>query len=105
MLRRVSSRTTRFQEWRKLGETKHQTDADGRYSFTIPPEQVAESHLYIEITATHPDYVRYYGGYSFDMIRKNEKLGERPFFENLGWSQRRRFPGPLQLRTESRRRA
>ncbi|MGO9112523.1 MAG: M56 family metallopeptidase [Thermoguttaceae bacterium] len=83
VLRRVSSRTGRFPEWRKLGETKHQTDADGRYTFTVPPEQAADSHLYIEITATHPDYVRFYGGYSFDMLRQNEKLGERPFFENL----------------------
>ena len=83
VLRRVSSRTTPFSEWRRLGETKHQTGADGRYTFTVPPEQAEEDHLYIEITATHTNYVRYYGGYSFDMIRKNEKLGERPFFENL----------------------
>jgi beta-lactamase regulating signal transducer with metallopeptidase domain len=83
VLRRVSSRASPFPEWKKLGETKHQTGADGRYTFTVPPEQVAEDLLYIEITATHPEYVRYYGGYSFNMIRKNEKLGERPFFEKL----------------------
>lgn len=83
VLRRVGSRTTPFSEWRKLGETEHQTGADGRYTFTVPPEQVAEDHLYVEITITHTDYVRFYGGYSFAMIRKNEKLGELPFFARL----------------------
>ncbi|HBO46360.1 MAG TPA: hypothetical protein DD670_21020 [Planctomycetaceae bacterium] len=83
VLRRVSSRTTAFKAWKKLGETKHQTDAEGRYSFAVPPNEAAETFLYIEITARHPDYIRYYGGYSFNMVRKNEKLGERPFFENV----------------------
>ena len=83
VLRRVSNRTAPFQTWRKLGETKHETDADGRYTFTVPPDQAAEGALYIEITAEHPHYTRYYGGYSFGMIRENEKFGQRPFFENL----------------------
>ncbi|NLE37285.1 MAG: hypothetical protein GX621_04595, partial [Pirellulaceae bacterium] len=83
VLRRVSSRTTAFKAWKKLDETKHQTDAEGRYSFAVPPNEAAEPFLYIEITARHPNYIRYYGGYSFNMIRKNEKLGERPFFENV----------------------
>lgn len=95
VLRRVSSRNTRFPAWRKLGETKHQTDAEGRYAFTIPPEQAAEDRLYIEITATHPDYVRYYGGYSFNMIRKNEKLGERPFFEKLALAPAEKISGTV----------
>lgn len=83
VLRRVSNKSIPFTAWKKLGETRHQTDANGRYTFTVPPNQAAEHYLYIEITVTHPDYVRYYGGYSFAMIRKNEKLGERPFFERL----------------------
>ena len=54
------------------------------YSFTIPPEQVAEGSLYIELDVEHPDYAtRARFGYSLAMIRKNEKLGERPFFENI----------------------
>ncbi len=67
-----------------LQETKHTTDANGDYSFTIPPEQVAERYLYIELDVEHPDYATQAGfGYALTMIRKNEKLGGRPFFENV----------------------
>ncbi len=67
-----------------LEETRHTTDADGSYSFTIPPEQVAERYLYIELDVEHPDYATQAGfGYALTMIRKNEKLGGRPFFENV----------------------
>ena len=67
-----------------LQETRHTTDADGVYSFTIPPEQVAERYLYIELDVEHPDYATQAGfGYALSMIRKNEKLGGRPFFENV----------------------
>jgi hypothetical protein len=67
-----------------LQETRHTTDANGAYSFTIPPEQVAERYLYIELDVEHPDYAtqaRF--GYALSMIRKNEKMGGRPFFENV----------------------
>jgi beta-lactamase regulating signal transducer with metallopeptidase domain/protocatechuate 3,4-dioxygenase beta subunit len=67
-----------------LQETKHQTDADGKYSFVIPPEQAAEHYLYIELDVEAPNYApRSHFGYSFAMIQKNEKLGGRPFFENV----------------------
>jgi beta-lactamase regulating signal transducer with metallopeptidase domain len=67
-----------------LQETRHTTDADGSYSFTIPPEQVAERYLYIELDVNHPDYATQAGfGYALSMIRKNEKMGGRPFFENI----------------------
>ena len=40
--------------------------------------------LYIQIYVEHEDYVRNSGiGYSLSMIRKNETVGERPFFESL----------------------
>jgi beta-lactamase regulating signal transducer with metallopeptidase domain len=65
-------------------ETTHVTGASGLYSFSIPPEQVAEPRLYIELDVEHPDYATQAGfGYSLAMIRKNEKLGGRPFFENV----------------------
>jgi beta-lactamase regulating signal transducer with metallopeptidase domain/protocatechuate 3,4-dioxygenase beta subunit len=65
-------------------ETKHKTDAEGNYSFTIPPEQVAKRYLYIELDVEAPDYApRKHFGYALGMIRKNEKLGGRPFFENV----------------------
>jgi len=72
------------QENRILEESKHQTDAEGKYSFEIPPEQVAQSALYIELDVDHENYAARKGfGYALGMIRKNETLGERPFFERV----------------------
>ena len=69
---------------RVVEETKHTTDADGAYAFTIPPEQSADPRMYIELDVDHPDYATQAGfGYALAMIRKNEKLGERPFFESI----------------------
>jgi hypothetical protein len=74
----------RSEENRVLQETRHTTAADGTYALTIPPEQVAEPHLYIELDVEHPDYATRAGfGYSLTMTRKNETLGERPFFETI----------------------
>ena len=72
------------QENRVLQETRHTTGADGTYAFTIPPEQVSERLLYIELDVEHPGYATRAGfGYALSMTRKNEKLGERPFFETI----------------------
>ncbi len=69
---------------RVLQETRHTTGADGTYSFTIPPEQVSERFLYIELDVEHPRYAtRARFGYALSMTLKNEKLGERPFFETI----------------------
>src|SRR5262249_54173465 len=63
---------------------KHKTDKDGKYSFTIPPEQSARYYLYIELDAEAPGHAPQKGfGYSFAMIQKNEKMGGRPFFESV----------------------
>ena len=65
-------------------ETKHKTNAEGKYSFVIPPKQAAERYLYIELDVEAPGYApRKNFGYSFAMIQKNEKMGGRPFFENV----------------------
>lgn len=69
-------------ENRIIEESKHVTDAEGKYVVDIPPEQVAEGALYIQIDAEHENYTSKMGhGYALGMIRKNEKMGERPFFE------------------------
>src|SRR5207248_8938427 len=68
----------RSEENRVIQETRHTTGADGTYRFTIPPEQVADRYLYIELDVEHPDYATRAGfGYALSMIRKNEGLGER----------------------------
>ncbi len=67
-----------------VGETKHKTDAEGKYRFVIPPEQSGERYLYIELDVEHDDYApRANFGYALSMIRKNEKVGGRPFFEHV----------------------
>jgi protocatechuate 3,4-dioxygenase beta subunit len=84
-------------ENRVLQETKHTTDADGKYSFTIPPEQTAERSLYIELDVEHPDYAtQAHFGYALGMIRKNEKLGGRPFFENVELRPAQKISGRVQ---------
>ena len=65
-------------------ETKHTTDVTGTYRFTIPPEQSSKRYLYIELDVEHPEYApRKRFGYALSMIRKNENLGGRPFFEHV----------------------
>jgi protocatechuate 3,4-dioxygenase beta subunit len=67
-----------------MQESKHTTDKDGKYHFTIPPEQVKERSLYIELDVEHPDYAPQKNfGYALGMILKDEKLGGRPFFESV----------------------
>ncbi len=74
---------------RLLQETKHTTDADGKYHFTIPPEQSVERSLYIELDVEAPEHASQTGfGYALGTIRKNEGLGGRPFFETIEM-----FPG------------
>lgn len=71
----------RFERWKEIEKTTHTTDADGFYMVTIPPEQVAERYLYIQLDVNHPDYAAKEGfGYSFTMIRKNQLVGDPPFF-------------------------
>lgn len=71
------------QENTMIQETQHKTDAEGKYSFEIPPEQVVP-WMYIELDVEHDEYAAKKGfGYALSMIRKNEKLGERPFFEKV----------------------
>jgi peroxiredoxin len=69
---------------RILEETKHQTDERGKFSFVIPPKQLAVKSLYIELDVEHPDYSTKAGfGYAMDMIRKNAKLGDPPFYSHV----------------------
>jgi hypothetical protein len=67
-----------------LQETKHTTGGDGVYSFTITPEQSVVRDLRIEVDVEHPGYAtRAEFRSTLSNIRKNEKLGERPAFENI----------------------
>ena len=84
-----------FDKWKKLGETKRRTDAEGKYTFTVPPEQAAEGYLYIESTVEPRTTYVTMARYSFGMLRENEKLGERPFFGNLGLEPAEKISGTI----------
>ena len=74
----------RFERNKEIEVTTYTTDADGAYTVTLPPEQAGEKYLYIELDVTHPSHAPRTGfGYALSMIRKNEKIGERPFFETV----------------------
>ncbi len=70
---------------RVLQTTKHRTAADGTYTFTIPPEQLAQPGLYLSVPEiSHPRYATSWaGGYGLSLIREDEKRGQRPFFTRL----------------------
>ena len=73
------------ENWRILETTEHETNSLGMYSFTIPPEQAAESALYIEVEAHQPEYGSIgRSGYAHSMILKNLEMGEQPWFTKLG---------------------
>ncbi|TWT38128.1 Regulatory protein BlaR1 [Posidoniimonas corsicana] len=80
----IRIRTSSQNPWPVLGETTHPSGKDGKYKFTIAPDRVKDKYLYIEVEATHPDYARKSpSGYALSMIRKNEELGEEPFFSRI----------------------
>lgn len=66
-----------------LAETRHKTDAEGKYSFEIPPEQIAIPRMSIELHVAHDDYAGQIGFYVLSTIREKEALGERPSFERI----------------------
>lgn len=68
----------------KLETITAHSDAKGNYSFTIQPEYVAISSLYIVVDAHHPDYQsKGRSGYSHTMIRRNLENGEPPFYQTI----------------------
>jgi uncharacterized GH25 family protein/beta-lactamase regulating signal transducer with metallopeptidase domain len=71
-----------MEDWKKISRVK--SDANGRYSFTLGPEETAQSSLYIEVDAQHPEYVaKGRSGYAHSMILKNLKMGEKPFYATI----------------------
>src|SRR5262249_944476 len=78
-----TSRDKITNDFKTLRNVPQKSGPDGRYEFTITPEEASERFLYITLHVNARDHVSYYGGYSYAMILRNEKLGERPFYENL----------------------
>ena len=90
-------------ENRIIEESRHQTDADGKYAFTIPPEQAAVRRLYIELDVEHPNYAPKKGfGYSLEHDPQGRESGGRPFFETYA-SARQGDSGRIEAPGGSRR--
>jgi beta-lactamase regulating signal transducer with metallopeptidase domain/5-hydroxyisourate hydrolase-like protein (transthyretin family) len=80
-----------------LEDTKHITDVEGKYTFTLTPEQVALSGLYLNFIVEHPDYCRHYEGYSYWMILRDAKAGDRPFFEKTELEPADKITGTIEM--------
>jgi len=71
-------------EHRTVEETERVTDADGHFQFGLTPDLVTNRYTYLNFEITHSNYARMpWDGYALGMIRKNQALGARPFFEQL----------------------
>ncbi len=65
------------------GDSTLRTDADGRFTITFPPEQVAEPRLAVALSrVAHPDFVPL-KGYRVPLatLLRGRREGDRPFFE------------------------
>ena len=79
--RSILKATTRTASSRRPGTPPTPT---GRTRSRSRPNRSPRRYLYIELDVEHPDYATRAGfGYALSMTRKNEKLGERPFFETI----------------------
>lgn len=83
-IRRELSRDPKTGKWILLEMTEHESDVNGNYRFTLPPDQVAEPSLYLEVNAHHPNYQsKGWSGYSHTMIRTNLEKGDPPFYATI----------------------
>ena len=90
------SREKSTNELKTLREIPCTTGHDGSYAFSVTPAEAAEPSLYITLQVTPRDHVNFKDGYSFDIILRNEKLGKRPFFENVRLSPGKEVEGMVQ---------
>lgn len=71
-------------ENRILQESRHQTDSQGGYSFSITPQQAAKGKLYVEFEVEHPLYAPKNGvGCALDALRASDAETARPFFTQI----------------------
>jgi RNA polymerase sigma factor (sigma-70 family) len=79
-----------------LEETEHLTDTNGQFIFGLTPGESTNGATYLNFEVTHPNYARRpWDGYSLDMIRKNQSLGETPFFQSLDLAPAESISGQL----------
>jgi 5-hydroxyisourate hydrolase-like protein (transthyretin family) len=83
-------------DWQELAISKSLTDENGRYTFTIPADQLKQPLLYILFDIDHPQYAQQHcGSYSYGMIADNLKNGEQPWFSDLKMVRGEKISGRL----------
>ena len=103
VVRRELSGDPRYPTSKILQDTTHKTDEAGHYSFTLPPEQVAERYLYLKFDVSHPEYAPRNGfGYALGMIRKNKNSAAGRSSRPQSFILQRRSLGPSSRRTTNR---
>lgn len=68
-----------------VGKTVLKTDAEGRFTLTFSPEQVAKPRLFVALERiAHPDFI-VRRGYDVPVMRlvRERKFGGKPFFETV----------------------
>ena len=69
--------------FKTLQEIARKTDAEGKFAFTIGPELVANPNLYLVVEAASVGYMKEEGNNGLDVILRNQRRGEKPFFEEM----------------------
>ncbi len=84
------------ENWTEIAVTESVTDENGKYTFTIPPDQLSQRLLYIMFDIDHPEYAqRHCGSYGYGMIVKNLENGEQPWFSEFKMLRGEKIAGRL----------
>ncbi len=69
--------------FKTLQEATYTTDAEGKYEFSVGPELVANPAVYLVVEARHAGYMKQDSNNGLDVILRNQRRGEKPFFEEI----------------------
>jgi hypothetical protein len=69
--------------FKPLQETTRTTDVEGKFAFTVGPEVVADATVYLVVEAWHAGYMKQDDNNGLDVILRNQRRGEKPFFEEI----------------------
>ncbi len=70
-------------QFKTLQETTRTTNAEGRYAFTVSPELVANPAVYLVVETRHAGYMKQDDNNGLDVILRNQRRGEKPFFQEI----------------------
>ncbi len=95
----VKIKVSRFLEqegqFKTLQETTRTTNAEGKYAFTVGPELVANPAVYLVVETRHAGYMTQDDNNGLDVILRNQRRGEKPFFQEIQLRPARPIEGRL----------